>query len=121
MLGFRSPVRGLPARSQLKTSPGSAGPPSLKCHTVAFFERCGPLGMLFRALRALRQRTFGSGAFRPALAKNDPLDHFSGAAGPLDSQRANQLELANKLVSASLVKTPSEFPGKKNKGEIPEK
>ena len=51
----------------------------------------------------LRQRTFGSGAFRPALAKNDPLDHFSGAAGPLDSQRANQLESTNKLVSASLV------------------
>ena len=41
--------------------------------------------------------------------------------GPLDSQRADQLELKHKLVSASLVKTPSEFPGKKNKGKIPEK
>ena len=28
------------------------------------------------------------------------------------------LELRNKLVSASLVKTPSEFPGKKNKRKI---
>ena len=69
----------------------------------------------------LRQRTFGSGAFRPALAKNDPLDHFSGAAGPLDSQRANQLELKTKLVSVSLVTVAKRVPGQKEQEKNPEK
>ena len=41
--------------------------------------------------------------------------------GPLDSQRANQLELKTKLVSASLVTVAKRVPGQKEQEKNPEK
>ncbi|MBQ7520282.1 MAG: hypothetical protein IJU12_08180, partial [Clostridia bacterium] len=48
----------------------------------------------------------------PLSAKNDPLDHFSGAPSPLDSNLANQLEYTLKqfppvdLIGLDLYRAP---------------
>ena len=68
-----------------------------------------------------RSRPPRSGAFRPALAKNDPQDHFSGAPNPPGPQRAMEQAEETKLASASHLSNVKRAPGHKKSRRPAEK